>query len=54
MSKGVAAYIAQRQAEAEAARIIGEAIEQARKVLVAAKVEDPADVLQAIWEADGE
>jgi hypothetical protein len=54
MSKGTISYIAQRNAEAEAAKIIGQAIEQARAGLKKAGVEDPDDVLQAIWDADGE
>jgi hypothetical protein len=52
MSAGIARFIAERTAEAEAAKIIGEAIEQARKVLKAAKVADPDDVLSQIWDAD--
>jgi len=54
MSKGTISYIAQRNAEAEAAKIIGQAIEQARAILKKAGVEEIDDVLQAIWEADSE
>jgi hypothetical protein len=54
VSKGIISYIAQRQAEAEAAKVIGQAIEQARAILKKAGVEEIDDALQAIWEADGE
>jgi hypothetical protein len=53
-SKGTISYIAQRNAEAEAARIIGQPIEQVRAVLKKAGIEDIDDVLQAIWESDAE
>jgi hypothetical protein len=52
MSHGTMSYIAQRTAEAEAAKIIGQAIDQARAILKEAEIEDVNDVLQTIWEAD--
>jgi hypothetical protein len=54
MSKGILNFIAQRNAEAEAARIIGEAIAAARAVLKKAGCDDVDGTIQAICEADAE
>ena len=53
MSQGIAAYIAQREAEAQAAAVLAEAIAKARELLTAAGCDDPEEILGAIWDADG-
>lgn len=54
MNKGIENYMSQRNAEAEAARIIGEALQNARDLLKKAGIDsdESAETIQSILDAD--